>query len=129
MESVMQPLPSHLDGANVVCFVVLNDSHHQRETPPPEWLDRQILKSGSTGPTADTPLFIFHYVDGEPMKPPAALAICQYDSESDQSAYLFYCNADWEVVQDDLFSTVEEALQQACVQYERLQHEDWQWMK
>ena len=125
----MQPPPSHLDGANVICFVVLKNSHHQRETPPPEWLDRPSEERSNARPTADTPLFIFHYVDGEPMNPPAALAICQHDGEEARSAYLFYCNADWEVVQDDLFTTVEEALQQACVQYEGLHREDWQWRK
>jgi hypothetical protein len=127
----MKTPPPQLDGANVVCFVVLNRSHRQRELHPPEWLDQPPEERGEdhrrNGPTAGTPTFISHYVDGEPMRPVPALAIAQYAGEEDRSAYLFYCNEEWGVVQDDQFSSVEEALQQAGVQYEGLRREDWQW--
>jgi hypothetical protein len=81
------------------------------------------------GPTSDTPMFIIHKGDDDRMQAVSALAVAQSAGEEDRAIYLFYCNAAWEVVQDDLFSSVEEALHQAGAQYERLEREDWQWMK
>lgn len=35
-------------------------------------------------------------MNGEPIREPAYLAICQYEQESD--CYLFYCSAEWSVL-------------------------------
>jgi hypothetical protein len=49
------------------------------------------------------------------MGPPAALAICQYEGE--QSCYLFYCDAEWNVVTDTWHESVAQAMKQADFEY------------
>ncbi|HMR89658.1 MAG TPA: hypothetical protein PKD51_15965 [Saprospiraceae bacterium] len=43
------------------------------------------------------------------------LAICQYDDSSD--VYRFSCNKDWEVQQDEVYKSVEDAIRQIPDQY------------
>ena len=93
----MQKPPAELDGAKVLYYVVLSDKHHR------------------TGRTT-------HYIDGELMGPVPALAVAQYDGES--SAYLFHCNADWEVIQDDLLDSPEQAIEDIKTQYSGLNDSD-----
>src|SRR5215203_5854951 len=90
--------PKELDGAAVIYYVVLSDKHRR------------------TGACR-------HFVDGQLMGPVPALAICQYDGED--VAYLFHCSGEWGVITDDLFVSVEDALEQAAIQYEGLERGDW----
>lgn len=73
-----------MDGAKVLYYVVLSDKHQR------------------TGRTT-------HYIDGELMGPVPALAVAQYAGDS--SAYIFHCNTNWEVIQDDLLDSPEEAIE------------------
>jgi hypothetical protein len=63
-----------------------------------------------------------HFVDGELVTSVVALSICQYDEEE---AYLFHCAEDWDVITDDKFSSVQEALEQAAAMYQGLHNNDW----
>jgi hypothetical protein len=94
----MELPPKELDGAIVICYVVLS-SYHCR-----------------TG-------VYRHFVDGQLIGDVPALAICQYAGKKE--AYLFHCDRDWQVITDDLFTSIDEAMEQAAVQYERVRNEDW----
>ena len=94
----MEAPPKELDGAAVIYYVVLSEKHRR------------------TGACR-------HFVDGQLMGPVPALAICRYDGED--AAYLFHCGDGWGVITDDLFASVEDALEQAAIQYEGLDRGDW----
>ena len=94
----MEAPPRELDGAAVIYYVVLSGKHRR------------------TGAYR-------HFVDGQLMGAVPALALCQYMGED--AAYLFHCSDAWEVITDDLFASVEDALEQAAVQYEGLDRGDW----
>lgn len=55
-------------------------------------------------------------VGGKLQGPAAGLAICQYNDE--EAYYLFGCDAEWKTVTDTWHETLEEALQQAEIEYE-----------
>ena len=87
----MKPTPATIDGARVVCFTVIDGRHR---------------------PTGSTR----HFVRGELQGPAVGLAICQY--AGDLAYYLFYCDADWNVVTDTWHQTLEGAQSQAAFEYE-----------
>jgi len=64
-----------------------------------------------------------HWIAGEEIGPASALAICRYPGE--QGYYLFYCDADWRTLTDTWHSSLEEAKQQAELEYEGIS-ENWQ---
>lgn len=45
----------------------------------------------------------------------SALAICQYADQNDY--YLFYCDEDWQVLNDTWCQTIDDALNQAEFEY------------
>jgi hypothetical protein len=90
--------PKELDGAEVVYYVILSNKHR--------WTG--VYK---------------HFADGQLIGSVPALAICQYAGKKE--AYLFHCDHDWEVTTDDLFASVDEAMEQAAAQYDGLGNEDW----
>jgi hypothetical protein len=94
----MDAPPEELDGAAVIYYVVVSEKHRR------------------TGAFR-------HFVDGQLIGAVLALAVCQYNGEG--AAYLFHCSGEWKVITDDLFASVEEALEQAAVQYEGLDRGDW----
>ena len=94
----MDAPPKELDGATVIYYVVLSVKHRRTKS-------------------------YRHFVAGQLMGAVPALAICQYAGED--VAYLFHCSNEWEVITDDLFACVEEALEQAAVQYGGLDRSDW----
>ena len=55
-------------------------------------------------------------VAGQLQQSAAGLAICRY--EGDQAYYLFGCDEEWNSITDTWHHTLEEALQQAEVEYE-----------
>jgi hypothetical protein len=87
----MPPPPKQLDGANVLAWTA--DLYNAR-------------------PTARTT----HRVAGDVLAPAAALAICQYDGDS--QFYLFYCDDEWNVCTDTCHSSIDEAKHQAEFEYE-----------
>lgn len=93
----MQKPPTELDGAKVLYYVVLTGKHHRTDA-------------------------IRHFVNGELMGSVSALAVAQYDSSSE--AYLFHCNADWEVITDDLVDSPDRAIQEIKRQYSGLEDSD-----
>lgn len=93
----MQKPPDELDGARVVHYVILRAGQR------------------STGR-------VRHFINGQPMQPAAALAIARY--AGDESAYLFFCDSNWQVIQDDLLSSIEEALAEIKRQYENIADSD-----
>src|SRR5665213_1928917 len=56
-----------------------------------------------------------HTVGGEVMGTASALAICQYADQNDY--YLFYCDEDWQVLNDTWCQTIDDALNQAEFEY------------
>jgi hypothetical protein len=86
----MAPPPSLLDGARVIRFAII---------------DERVEPTGQT----------IHRVGDQVAGPAAALVVCQYDGECD--FYLFYCDAEWNVVTDTWHETMESALNQAAFEY------------
>jgi len=64
-------------------------------------LDSRHLRTGNSK----------HLVKGRPLEMPAALAIC-HDADGD-AYYLFYCDADWNVLTDTFHEGMEGAMAQA----------------
>jgi hypothetical protein len=93
----MREPPSELDGAKVLYYVLLGDRHER------------------TGR-------VKHYVDGQLMGSVPALAVAQY--AGDKAAYLFHCDANWEVIQDDLLSSPEDAIEEVKRQYSGISDRD-----
>lgn len=87
-----------MDGATVVCSVVLDASRHR-------YTGSVVLRDG------DREQRWFH-----------GLAIARYPDSED--AYLFYCDSDWDTENDSLYSSVEEAITEATQQFGVTQ-DDW----
>jgi hypothetical protein len=94
----METPPKMLNGAVVLHYVILSSRYR------------------STGA-------IKIFIDGHEMVLPLALVICQYAGE--ERAYLFYCGADWNVMNDDLCDSVSDAFRQAERQFEGLTEAEW----
>lgn len=86
----MDPAPEDIGGFEVICYTILDE----RQEP--------------TGRVA-------HSVRGTRMSPPAALAICKDDRGG--AFYLFYCDEDWEPMSDTWHQTLEEAKEQAEIEF------------
>jgi len=85
--------PSMLDGARLLRYA---------------FVDNTVVPTGKT----------VHRVRGKVLGPAAALAICQYDGkDSEAGFYLFYCDAEWNVITDTLHESLELALGQAEFEY------------
>jgi hypothetical protein len=91
----MQP-PTELDGAKVLFYATLQKNRR---------------------PTGNTK----HYIGGELVQPVAGLAICQY--ENAKGFYLFYCDNQWNVITDTYHESIEDAKNQAEVEYEGVSNE------
>jgi hypothetical protein len=93
----MGPPPRQLDGAEVLCYALIDEMCH--------WTNH-----------------CKHTVSGEQIGPVSALAICKYaDAEG---YYLFYCDSSWEVVTDTWHDTIERAKDQSEFEYEGI-NRDW----
>jgi hypothetical protein len=84
---------------------------------PPQMLDgARVLQYAIVGegvtPTGNT---VHRFHPSGVMGPAAGLAICQYDGE--ECCYLFYCDAEWNVVTDTWHESLAEALKQAEFEY------------
>jgi hypothetical protein len=87
----MHPVPSTIDGAVVLWFTPIDDSHRY------------------TGNCR-------HEVRGVLLGPASGLAICQYRKEG--GFYLFYCDENWNTLTDTYHESVERAQEQAEFEYE-----------
>jgi hypothetical protein len=91
---------------------------------PPEFLDgARVLQFASLArsqPTGKTR----HVVGGVEIKEFAALAIAEYDGES-QGVYLFYCDPSWNVITDTWHEDVAAALDQAHFEFGLLQFHEF----
>jgi hypothetical protein len=94
----MPKCPILIDGATVVCSVVLDASRHR-------YTGSVVLRDG------DCEQRWFH-----------GLAIARYPDSKD--AYLFYCDRDWDTENDSLYSSVTEAITEATQQFGVTQ-DDW----
>ena len=83
-------VPKVIDGARVITFAVIDDS------------------VTSTGRTT-------HWIDGDKLGAVAGLAIARYDRDGE--FYLFYCDAQWQVLSDTCHITEELARAQAEFEY------------
>ena len=90
----MVPPPPILNGARVIRYAIVDDT---------------VTPTGKT-------VHRFHL--GGVMGPAAALAICQNDEE--ECYYLFYCDAEWNVLTDGWHESLELALRQADFEYRGL---------
>ena len=80
---------------------------------PPEYIDEaKVIKWAWSG---EKP---FGFVGKEAIY---GLAICHYSY--DNSVYRFSCNKDWETVQDALYDTMEQAINQLPKQYKQVSAE------
>ncbi len=86
----MQTPPTELDGAKILCYVLLKKEHRAM---------------GNTR----------HYRDGRLVQGLSALGICRYENES--GFYLFYCDNKWDVVTDTHHDTLGRAKDQAEFDY------------
>lgn len=81
---------------------------------PPQKLDGAIVlrvsEEGDYG--------VVRYVDENRDEPIVRLAICQYATAGDET-YVFDCDAEWNVIGDSLFSSVEEAQAAQLTPYNR----------
>ena len=84
-------VPDQLDGAQLLCFSVLDDRHT---------------------PTSATR----HTVDGEHISDFAGLAICKYRDTEDEF-YLFYCDRKWNVITDTCHQSLDDAKSQAAFEF------------
>lgn len=93
----MTHCPDTIDGATVVCSVVLDPSHHRHT-------GSTVLREG------DREQRWFH-----------GLAIARYGDS--RATYLFYCDSDWETENDSLYASEEEAVREASRQFGVAPHE------
>jgi hypothetical protein len=81
---------------------------HATAPPPPRLDGARVLHYAISGRGC------FYRIGDEPV---AAMAICRYDNDGER-AYLFKCAADWDVLHDGLWESVEECMQIAAQQAE-----------
>lgn len=86
----MQPPPATLDGAKVLKVA-------------------DLAAARATGQTR-------HYVGDERVTDFASIALAQYDDHP--GVYIFYCDADWNVITDTLHGDLADAAEQAAVEFE-----------
>ena len=91
----MEVPPSKIDGAEAKCYVVL---------------------TADNCPTRATQ----HFVAGELRTDFDRLVIATYVGEP--GAYLFYCDSTWQVITDTQHETIEEAKNQANIEFKNLQN-------
>ena len=106
-----------MDGADVIGFVILTEIHREREVILPEAGQNWLVEIRESLPP-----------DTELSGPVVAFAICKYADTQDPH-YLFSCTENWEVVGDDVESSVEEIVGQLDYQYKGLTPDQWQWVK
>ena len=116
-EQEMQSPPPQLDGADVHGFIILTEKHQEREVVLPEAAQKWLAEIRESLPP-----------NSEPAEPVVALAICSYAKTQNQF-YLFSCTENWEVVGDDVESSIEEIMGQLDFQYEGMTPDQWQWIK
>ena len=95
----MNPAPSEIGGARVICFTPIDERHHHTGNT------RQIVGGVLQGAAA-------------------GLAICQFDGED--TFYLFGCDSDWNTVTDTWHQSLADAQVQAAFEYEGIS-ETWQY--
>jgi hypothetical protein len=96
----MRTPPTDIGGGKVLRFAVIDDD--VRPTGATQHSYGQVIEG--------------ELVSGPPMEPFEALAIVQYENESDH--YLLYLDADWEPVTDTWHESLEHAMDQAEYEYE-----------
>jgi hypothetical protein len=93
---------------------------------PPAYIDgAKVIKWAWSGtkPFGNVPV-----TDSPERQEVYGLAICRYDnSTSKEPIYRFSCDKDWEVVQDSIYDTVENAMRHLPNQYRDVEA-DWQSM-
>ena len=87
----MEPCPSHIGGAKVICYTPIDERHH---------------------PTGNTK----QIVNGVVLGPAAGIAICQYEGE--EYFYLFGCDEQWNCRSDTWHEELEDAKAQAEFEYQ-----------
>jgi hypothetical protein len=83
--------PQTLDGAHVLRYAIVGEG---------------VTATGNT---------VHRFHPSGVMGPAAGLAICRYDGE--EGFYLFYCDAEWNVVTDTWHESLAAALKQADFEY------------
>ena len=94
----MKTCPDTIDGAEVVCFVRLDPVRHR-------YTGSTVLREGGREQRW------FH-----------GLAVARY--KNDDGVYLFYCDRKWETDNDSLYSSIDDALEEATRQFE-VAPSDW----
>jgi hypothetical protein len=83
--------------------------------PPPILDGARVLRYAIVGSDVTPTGVTVHRLNSGVMGPAAALAVCQYEGE--EHCYLFYCDAEWNVVTDTWHQSLEFAVKQAEFEY------------
>ncbi len=90
---------------------------------PPELIDGARVLYWADVSTRHMTGHVVHYGASQRQEDFACIAIAQYGDGAGE-AYLFHCNTDWRVLNDDRFETVDEAIASALHQYRWLTRQD-----
>jgi len=78
----------------------------------------KVADLAATRPTGRTR----HFIGNERVTKFASLALAQY--EGDAGVYIFYCDAEWNVITDTLHADLADAEEQARLEFEGLELKD-----
>jgi hypothetical protein len=82
--------------------------NHETIEPPDELDGADVILWGFN---SQKPFFNMEFSDGTPYKPIHGFAICRYKGE--KHYYKFSCDITWNVENDQIFDSIEEAVQAA----------------
>ena len=101
----------------------MNTEANSRNMEPPDYLDgAKVIKWAWSG---QQPFGFVANEDGTESEEIYGLAICRYDnSTSKEPICRFSCDKNWEVVQDSIYDTVENAIRRLPDQY-RNEEANW----
>ena len=84
---------------------------------PPNYLDgAKVIKWAWSG---QVPFGIIENMDGDEKEEVFGLAVCKY--EDSDNFYRFSCDKNWEVVQDSLYNSIEDAIRFLPEQYKNVE--------
>lgn len=101
----------------------MNTELNSQTKAPPDYLDgARVIKWAWSG---QQPFGIVACEDGTESSEIYGLAICRYDGSTNREPiYRFSCDKNWEVVQDSIYDTVENAIRRLPDQY-RNEEANW----
>ena len=98
----MECCPEEIDGARVVRWVEIDPARHRKTEAI------RLIRDGCEQ-------LVF-----------SGLAIATYDKQCEEACdhYLFYCDSTWETMNDSLYASLDEALEEAQLQFQ-VERSEW----